>query len=113
MNELEIIYQNEFGISFYWKNRTEKIQVVFREIGFHLNIYELKNFRGKVIASLAQNCCQNCQTSQTCRSLLLKTPSENIDLAVNREELTLLNDLLGTTIHKLELQDYLNNMCWN
>lgn len=98
MRELEIIYQNDGGIAFYWKNKRDQVQVVFREIGFSLNLSELKGFLEQVNTSLSQQCCAECKTKSSCRSLLLKTPSEKIDLAVSREDLLNLNDLLGATI---------------
>lgn len=107
MKELEIIYQNDGGIAFYWNNKRDQVQVVFREIGFSLNLSELKNFQEQVNTSLSQRCCDQCKTKSSCRSLLLKTPFEKIDLAVSREDLLNLNDLFGATILKLEIEEYL------
>lgn len=107
MKELEIIYRNEAGVAFYWNNKRDQVQLVFREIGFCLNLSELKCFQEQVNTSLSEQCCDQCKTESTCRSLLLKTPSEKIDLAVSREELLHLNDLFGATILKIEIEEYL------
>lgn len=113
MKELKVIYRNDFGVAFQWKNQKEKIQIIFREMGFYLNLLELKSFREKVLESLSEQCCKKCEPSRKCRSLLLPTPSEKIDLAVNRDELEKINDLLGATIFQCEIQEYLKNFSMN
>ena len=107
MEDIQFIYRNDFGLAFYWKKKQAKIQVVFRNTGFYLNLEELKIFQQQVLETTNQQCCENCRTSRKCRSLLLKTPSQKIDLAVNREELEEINELLGGTIFKLEQRNYL------
>ncbi|MDR6299731.1 DUF6686 family protein [Mesonia maritima] len=109
MEDIAFIYRNNFGLAFFWKNKRDKIQVVFRNTGFYLSLQELKDFQNNVLETVNQQCCANCKTSRKCRSLLLKTPSRKIDLAVNREELEEINELLGGTIFKLEKRNYLKN----
>ncbi|MBW2961625.1 hypothetical protein [Mesonia aestuariivivens] len=110
--DISILFKNEFGISFHWKGKKGKIQVIFRETGFLLTLEEIKSFQKKVLNVEAQQCCENCHQSRNCKSLLLKTPSEKIDLAVSLDELDFINELLGATIFKLELQQYLE-LCAN
>ncbi len=107
MEDIKIIFRNGFGISFYWKDKRDKIQVVFRNTGFLLTLEEIKSFQKNVLNVEAEIYCSNCNFSKTCKNLLLKTPSEKIDLAVSWEELEQVNELLGGTIFKLELQQYL------
>ncbi len=107
MEDIQLVYRNSFGLAFYWKNRDEKVQVVFRNTGFYLNLEELKEFRQLVIQSLQEACCNNCTQNKRCRSLLLKTPSEKIDLAVNREELAQIKELLNGAIFKVEQSEFL------
>lgn len=107
MEDLQFIYRNDFGLAFYWKKKQAKVQVVFRNTGFYLNLEEIKIFQQHVLETLDQQCCEKCKTSKKCRSLLLRTPSEKIELAVNREELEEINELLGGTIFKLQQQEYL------
>ncbi|WP_121666034.1 DUF6686 family protein [Mesonia aquimarina] len=107
MEDLQFIYRNNFGLAFFWKNKGDKIQVVFRNTGFYLNLEELRIFQQHVLETTNQQCCENCRTSRKCRSLLLRTPSEKIELAVNSEELEDINELLGGTIFKLEQHEYL------
>ncbi|GGZ43263.1 DUF6686 family protein [Mesonia mobilis] len=106
MKDIEIIYKNEFGISFQWKSKREKVQVVFKDTGFLLSLEEIKIFQKNVLQVEAEQCCQNCEYSRSCRSLLLKTPSQKIDLAVSLDELDQINELLGATIFKLETKAY-------
>ncbi len=68
-----------------------------------------KNFKILVTQSLQEACCNNCKQNTHCRSLLLKTPSEKIDLAVNREELTQIKQLLNGTIFKVEQKEFLKH----
>ena len=109
MKDIEIIYKNEFGISFQWKSKREKVQVVFKDTGFLLSLEEIKSFQKNVLQVEAEQCCQNCEYSRSCRSLLLKTPSQKIDLAVSLNELDQINELLGATIFKLETKAYVAN----
>ena len=48
MNDIEQIYRNDFGISFYWKEGNEivsdKIQLLFKQMGFYFSIQELNEF---------------------------------------------------------------------
>ena len=59
MRDLEQIYHNNFGISFYWKKESgtilDKVQLVFRETGFYLTIAELNQFCYLIEDSLIEN----------------------------------------------------------
>lgn len=108
------IYDNEIGISFKWKNQDSPlIQVIFRDIGFHLYVEEIEYFLEKVIASKSQKTCHSCQSKETCRSLLLHTPLHKVSLAVSRVELNQIEDLLEGTLFYANLNRYLNNLCNN
>ncbi len=117
MNPIDKIFSNEIGISFFWKKEMDsskhKIQLVFRDIGFLLTINELKDFLDFCIATKQTQCCNDCMNSQNCKSLLLRTPSEKIDLAVNREELDQIYELLNGTIFRIELKNWVKNFSLN
>lgn len=117
MSAIEKIYSNELGISFFWKKdkhiSTPKIQLVFRDIGFLLSLHELKDFSDSCSAAINSNCCSQCKSSQNCRSLLLRTPSDKIDLAVNRKELHQIRELINSTIYRVELKYWIKDMCLN
>ena len=119
MSAIEKIYANDIGISFFWKNQTNqsfdnrKVQVIFRDTGFLLNLYELKMFSKHCTQALATNNCAHCQHHKNCRNLLLRTPSDKIDLAVSSVELEQIQSLLNQTIFKVELKQWLESICLN
>lgn len=106
------IYGNDFGMAFYW-NRTDevkfvKIQLVFKETGFHLSLKELEIFSGLISESLAQsNKCKDCHAKENCNRFLLRTPAKQIDLAVSILELAEIKDLVEGTIFNVKLQNYI------
>lgn len=117
MNAIDKIYSNEMGISFFWKREIPtsipKVQLVFRDIGFLLSLNELKDFSDSCITTIQSQCCAECQDARDCRSLLLRTPSEKIDLAVSREELQQIHELINGTIFRIELKNWVNNYSRN
>jgi hypothetical protein len=113
MKEIQPIYQNEFGISFYWKKDEsilkDKIQLVFREMGLQLNPKELADFKYLIEDSISKNhCCEDCSLKQNCNKYLLKTPFEEIDLAMSIDEMIQMNNLVSTTLFKINLEEYLS-----
>ncbi|GGX07275.1 hypothetical protein [Aquimarina muelleri] len=117
MSAINKIYSNDLGISFFWKRdeciSTPKIQLVFRDIGFLLSLPELKDFSDSCSATINSSCCSQCENPQHCRSLLLRTPSDKIDLAVNRQELYQIRELINGTIYRVELKYWTRNLCLN
>ncbi|WP_103069224.1 hypothetical protein [Aquimarina sediminis] len=117
MNAIDKIYSNELGISFFWKqekqNPISKVQLVFRDIGFLLTLNELKDFSNSCTVTIESQCCNQCNSPQQCRTLLLRTPSDKIDLAVNRDELHQIQELINGTIYRVELQDWFKNLPLN
>ncbi|TSE06406.1 hypothetical protein [Aquimarina algiphila] len=117
MSAIDKIYSNELGISFFWKQENHisipRVQLVFKDIGFLLSLNELKDFSSACITTLQSQCCSQCKDTQHCRSLLLNTPSDKIDLAVNKEELLQIQELINGTIYKVELQNWMNNLPLN
>ncbi|MEW7277565.1 hypothetical protein ABW636_03115 [Aquimarina sp. 2201CG1-2-11] len=117
MNDIDKIYSNKIGISFFWKQEKEKterkVQVVFKEIGFLLTVNELKDFSEFCIHTIKSQCCNLCPRMQHCKSLLLRTPSDKIDLAVSKNELFQIHELLNATIFKVELATWVKNISLN
>lgn len=110
MKHISIIYRNDTGISFYWKSVPQeelKAQLVFRDTGFYFTLDQLKRFAYQTQDTRNQITCKDCPAPASCRSLLLKTPAETVDLAVSREELEGLQDLLDQTILKMETQQFM------
>ena len=117
MNSIDKIYSNKVGISFFWKRESTilppKVQLVFRDIGFLLTLNELKDFADSCITTVQTQCCQHCIDHENCRSLLLRTPSDKVDLAVNKKELDQIHELIHETIIRIELKNWVNNFSLN
>lgn len=107
MKEIHILYCNDFGITFHWKQNQEnnipKIQLVFRETGLFFSKDELIYFKSQITKTLSQSQkCNNCTEQSNCnRSLLLETPVPQLSFAVSKNDLYLLVDLIEGTLFKL------------
>ncbi|WP_306352103.1 hypothetical protein [Flavobacterium sp. '19STA2R22 D10 B1'] len=117
MEQIEQIYFNEFGVSFYWKKGEEtlsdRVQLVFKETGFYFSSEELDCFIDLIDASYYRMKCEGCNFRNSCGKFLLKTPFEHIDLAVSVKELTEIKDLVEGTLFQIRLDTYLNDICKN
>lgn len=110
MRQIEPIYVNDHGTSFYWKQSgqilTDKIQLVFKETGFYFNENELETFANLIEDSCRKNTCDGCGMRHQCLKFLLKTPVSQIDLAVSMTELKGIKDLVHGTLFKMRLQQF-------
>lgn len=115
MDGIKKIYDNNIGISFHWKEtKSNLIQLIFRDIGFHLTESEIELFLDKVIDSKIQrSCATRCSRGKNCRSILLQTPSDKVSVAVSSVELGQIDDLLKGTLFQLRMNNYLNDICKN
>jgi ABC-type dipeptide/oligopeptide/nickel transport system ATPase subunit len=117
MREIEQIYFNDFGVAFHWKKNnevfTDKVQMVFKETGFYLSFNELKAFAQIIDNTCEEMDCEGCLQRSRCHKFLLKTPLQQIDLAVSKNELLQIKDLVQGTIFNMDLFDYINDMCKN
>lgn len=118
MKGIEQIYYNDFGMSFYWKEKhtvkSEKIQLVFKETGFYFSVSELQHFVTLIEDSARRNgCCENCEMKHRCAKFLLKTPVNQIDLAVSMKELDSIKDLVEGTLFKIKLEEYIYGIGMN
>ncbi len=117
MKEIEQIYFNDFGVSFYWRKNDvvlkERVQIIFKETGFYFTHDEVKHFAGIVSDMFANAGCNGCSFRNKCHRVLLKTPVKEIDLAVSSQELTDIKDLLEGTLFTISLNEYINNVCRN
>ncbi len=112
MREVEQIYYNDFGVAFQWKKNDrvlkERVQLVFKETGFYFSNRELIEFALIIDETFEDlETCAGCH--KRCHKFLLKTPLQQIDLAVTRTELKHIKDLIEGTLFKLRLSDYLEN----
>ena len=96
------------------KNKFDRIQVIFRDTGFYLNMKVIHSFSNCVVEAKRRGGCTCCdQENVNARNILLKTPCENVDLAVNQNELELIDDLIKGTLFQIELDKMLNKICSN
>lgn len=112
MREAQTIYLNEFGVSFYWKDASvvfrNKIQLVFKETGLLLTSEELSEFKCLIEDSISSNtCCEDCVLKSNCNKYLLKTPFTELDLAMSIYEMEQMNNLISTTLFKIDLDNYI------
>ncbi|MCO6147324.1 hypothetical protein [Flavobacterium sp. NRK1] len=117
MKEVEQIYYNDFGVAFHWKKNdrvlTHKVQIVFKETGFYLSYDEIKAFAQIIDNTCEEMICNSCSFRSKCYKYLLKTPLQQVDLAVSRSELFLIKDLVEGTLFNMDLHNYINNVCRN
>ena len=112
MNDINTLYNNDYGIAFQWKKGVSKdlkrVQLVFRNTGMFLNHEELLEFHKEIdrIYNMPKN-CRNCIKNRTCNTLLLQTPCPQISFALNYKELLDVQDLVKGTLIQLELNLYL------
>ena len=113
MEDIFKVYDNEIGIAFKWQSNADLIQVIFRDIGFLLSFKEIKLFLNQVLDSKQKEVCLGCKLGKDCRSMLLKTPSYKVSIAVSLNELDEVEDLLRGTLFQTTLDTYLEGICEN
>lgn len=117
MNDINPIYQNDFGIAFQWKkekpSQSKKVQVIFRDIGLLLTSGELRHFSkciAETLESGKDHLCNDCKVKGSCRSLLLNTPAHQISFAVSYQEAVEIRDLINGTMFRLELDSFFGEL---
>jgi hypothetical protein len=113
MKEVEQLYHNNFGVSFFWKKNNEvlkhRVQIVFKETGLYLSPAEIREFTNIIDETSNNLACAQCSNKDNCHKFLLKTPFRELDLAVCRNELIQIKDLMEGTLFNLTLGKYLEN----
>jgi len=112
MKDIEQIYRNDFGISFYWKEGNEiisdKIQLLFKQMGFYFSVQELNEFH-----DLIEDCVTDHNDYDTrgikraFDKFLLKTPYVALDLEISPTELDSIKDLVDGSLFRLHLNEYI------
>lgn len=117
MKEIEHLYQNDFGVAFYWVKDDRvlngKVQLVFKETGFYLSQSELHTFSKNIDSTCNSIKCSDCELHQHCHKYLLETPFSGLELAVSEVEVMQLKDLVCGTLFQIGLNNYLNDICKN
>ncbi len=114
MEDINLIYYNNFGIAFQWKRCAvkdfKKTQMVFRNTGLFLTQNELIQFSDQIEMALESSClCEDCLKNETCRLLLLEAPNPQISFAMSYRELKDIDDLVKGTLFQLNLTKLLKN----
>lgn len=117
MQEIDFIYKNDFGLSFYWvksdKVLKDSIQIVFRDMGFYLSLEEVITFSKLINQAKRRPRCASCSTPNCCRSILLRTPFSKVDLALDPGELDQMDDLINGVLFHTSLREYLDGLSLN
>jgi hypothetical protein len=117
MKQVEQLYYNDFGVAFYWKKNgvvlKDKVQLVFKETGFYLSGKEVQEFALLIDDTFDEIGCKACCHRGQCHKFLLKTPLNQVDLAVTRKELLQIKDLVEGALFHAQLFDYLDDLCMN
>jgi hypothetical protein len=117
MKQVEQLYFNDFGVAFFWKKNgvvlKDKVQLVFRETGFYLSGNEVQDFAVIIDSTFNEMGCKGCSHKGQCHKFLLKTPLNQVDLAVNHQELIQIKDLVEGALFHAKLFDYLDDLCMN
>ena len=118
MDEINLIYNNNFGVAFKYNGDSEqhgnKVQLVFRDTGLFVSQQELIQF-SKNINQSAENhsLCGSCKKKEVCRSILVESHVPQISFAMNTEELISVKDLVEGTLFQLGLDSYLDSLINN
>ncbi|WP_431243251.1 hypothetical protein ACQ9BO_00640 [Flavobacterium sp. P21] len=112
MKDIEQIYRNDFGISFYWKEGNEivsdKIQLLFKQMGFYFSIQELNEFHDLIEDCVTDhNDSDRYSTKRVFDKFLLKTPYVALDLEISPIELNSIRDLVDGSLFRLNLNEYI------
>lgn len=113
MEQIQQIYLNTLGITFYWEKEEgiipNRVQLIFKEIGLFFTVVELNEFEYLIDESIAKNsCCKDCALKNSNCKFLLKTPLYQLDLSVSTGELNYLKDLVNGTLFRIKMEIYLN-----
>ncbi len=117
MDDIIPLYSNDFGMAFQWRKSVlkdnSKVQVVFKDTGFFITRHELVYFSESIIDTIEKNYLefQENIACDSCRKLLLNTPANQVSLALDRNELLLIKDLIEGTLFQLDLENYLDKIC--
>lgn len=117
MQGIKRIHHNTIGIVFQWEHdiqngNNNSYQVIIKNVGFYLVKNELKTFVN-CIEDTKNSPCTHCIKQTSCGTFLLRTSVEQVDIAVTKTELFLVEDLIKGALFQIELKEYLNTICKN
>lgn len=113
MRDIDKLYHNDFGISFFWKSKVKSknslVELIFREAGLSLHSDDIKIMYDKVKSIVDKpSLCEDCQKNDNCKPFLLEVPNAMVSFAMSYQEMKEMSDLLKGTLFHLELNHLLN-----
>jgi len=113
MEDINLIYGNDFGIAFTWKGMEQhKIQIVFQKVGLLLTENEILVFAGQIkhALTISSPCRQAYVDPASCsKKTRLESPAHQISFALNHTELLAIQDLMEGVFFELHLTTVLKN----
>lgn len=112
MEDITVIYKNDFGIAFWWKRcaveNYKKINFVFNNMALHLTEVEVIVFAKHIetaLNRLINTCCSD--SSETL--MFLETPTPQISFTMIYEDLLLIQNLVEGALSELGLDSIIEN----
>ncbi|XLS28863.1 hypothetical protein ACJD0Z_16910 [Flavobacteriaceae bacterium M23B6Z8] len=112
MNDIQLLFHNDFGMAFHWKNKdtvnTNQVQLVFRDTGLLLKHPQLLQLKAQINKTI-ETCtlCSACKANKDCRVILLETPVSELSFALSYHELHLISELLAGALFQVEMNTVL------
>ncbi|KAA5823668.1 hypothetical protein FPF71_13300 [Algibacter amylolyticus] len=106
MDDITVIYRNDFGLVFWWKRCAvedyKKINLVFNNTALHFTALELLTFLQHIETSI-NKLITTCNSNNQEQLMLLETPAPQVSFVLNYEDLIGIENLVIGTLYELEL----------
>ncbi|WP_248723448.1 hypothetical protein [Seonamhaeicola sp. ML3] len=116
MEDINIIYKTNIGLSFYWKRgplrQVNKLNIVINDIALHLSYSELTEFSKNIDTALSRKSahCKDCPHKSNCEVTMLETPIPQITFVKSYQEIKSIQDLVKGTLFELDLNSMLKEI---
>jgi hypothetical protein len=115
MEDVTIIYSNDFGITFCLKHNAleqiSKVNLIFNGTILHFSREELVLFSRQIKTTLTQPLhCKECYKSNTCKSIVLHTPFTQVSFALTYLDLMAMEELIEGTLFEMGLTSLLKHL---
>lgn len=113
MEDVNVIFKTDIGISFNWKRCNAKhlktINIIINDIALHLTKEELLHFANTINKTVKkENACLHC--NEPCKVILLETPIPQLTLVKKYNDMLTLKHLIDGTIFQLGLNNLLKTI---
>jgi len=112
MKNIDLLYKNELGIAFKWKENEltslEEVNFVFKSTGMHLTEKEIIIFNKQIRLAIANiSNFKDCIRNTHCKPILLESPVTQVSFILSSKELKLMQELLCSANFYLSLKNIL------